>query len=187
MPTSVTPKRKPSRAPDLELTVQHGARIVRLPSPATFKKWLRAALTRGARVTLRIVDTREARLLNHRYRGRDYATNVLTFIYSDRRPLAGDIAICAPVVTREARLRGISRDAHFAHLTVHGVLHLQGYDHRHASEARRMERLEARILARLGYANPYAEEGPGGGNESARRLSRSRLSPLAARSTPHGK
>lgn len=155
MPTSVTPKRKPNRAPELELTVQNGARIARLPSPAMFKKWLRAALTRSTRVTLRIVDTREARRLNHHYRGRDYATNVLTFIYSDGRPLAGDIAICAPVVAREARLRGISRDAHYAHLTVHGALHLQGYDHERAGEAGRMEQREVRILARLGYANPY--------------------------------
>jgi probable rRNA maturation factor len=178
MPTNVTPKRKPSRAPELELTVQHGARIARLPSPATLKKWLRAALTRSARVTLRIVGTREARLLNHRYRGRDYATNVLTFIYSDGRPLAGDIAICAPVAAREARLRGISRDAHYAHLTVHGALHLQGYDHERASEAGPMERLEVRILARLGYANPYEGKGP---------LTRaSRLLPPVARSTQHG-
>ena len=98
-------------------------------------------------ITLRIVGAREARLLNRHYRGRDYATNVLTFVYSDRRPLAGDIAICAPVVAREARACGISREAHYAHLTVHGVLHLQGYDHERARDAERMERLEVRILA----------------------------------------
>ena len=140
---------------------------MRLPSAATFRKWLRAALTRNARITLRIVGTREARRLNHDYRRRDYATNVLTFIYSDGRPLTGDIAICAPVVAREARMRGISRDAHYAHLTVHGALHLRGYDHERADEAERMERLEARILARLGYADPYLREERGTRNMAA--------------------
>lgn len=178
MPTSVTPKRKPSRAPELELTVQIGTRTTRLPSAAKFKQWLRAALARSAHVTLRVVGTREARLLNHHYRGRDYATNVLTFIYSNGRPLVGDIAICAPVVVHEARLRGISRDAHYAHLTVHGALHLRGYDHERADEAERMERLEIRILARLGYANPYLEK-----EQYLRRVASNRRhpAPLASR------
>lgn len=155
MRTSGTPKRKPTRAPELALTVQYGVRSTQLPSRARFAEWVRAALGKSARLTLRVVGSREARLLNHHYRGRAYATNVLTFVYSDRRPLEGDIAICAPVVTREANRRGVSRDAHYAHLTVHGVLHLQGHDHGRADEARRMERLEARILARLGFADPY--------------------------------
>jgi probable rRNA maturation factor len=159
-----------------------------LPSPAKFRKWLRAAFIRSARVTLRIVGAREARLLNFHYRGRDYATNVLTFIYSDGRALAGDIAICAPVVTREARMRGISRDAHYAHLTVHGALHLQGYDHERASDAGRMERLEVRILARLGYANPYEGEAPGARRVEGKRVSRdSRNSSAVLRSTRHGR
>ena len=152
---SGTAKRKPSRTPELALTVQYGARSALSPSRAKFWNWTLAALTTSARITLRVVGAREARLLNHHYRGRDCATNVLTFIYSKRNPLDGDIAICAPVAAREARARGISRDAHYAHLTVHSVLHLQGYDHENAREARRMERIEARILARLGYANPY--------------------------------
>ena len=155
MPMSGTPKRKPNRAPELELTVQYGARSVQLPSRTRFAKWVRAALRKSARITLRVVGAREARLLNQHYRGRDYATNVLTFVYSERRPLAGDIAICAPVVAREARMRGMARDAHYAHLTVHGVLHLQGHDHLRAAEAARMERLETRILARLGFPDPY--------------------------------
>lgn len=116
---------------------------------------MRAAAGKSACITLRIVGVREARRLNRCYRGRDYATNVLTFVYSDRRALAGDIAICAPVVAREARECGISLDAHYAHLVVHGMLHLQGYDHERASEARRMERLETRILGQLGFADPY--------------------------------
>ena len=137
------------------MTVQYGARSTLSPSRAQFRNWARAALTTSARITLRVVGAREARLLNHHYRGRDYATNVLTFIYSERRPLQGDIAICAPVAAREARSLGVSRDAHYAHLTVHSVLHLQGFDHENARDARRMERIEARILTKLGYDYPY--------------------------------
>ena len=157
MPTSGTPKRKPGRAPEFSLTVQYGIRSTQLPPRARFRKWVRAALRKRARVTLRIVGAREARSLNFRYRRLNYATNVLTFVYPGRGPLEADIAICAPVVAREARARGISRDAHYAHLTVHGTLHLQGYDHERASDAGRMERLEARILAQLGYADPYRD------------------------------
>jgi probable rRNA maturation factor len=152
---SGTPKRKPDRTPELALTVQYGTRCAQLPSRARLRRWVRAALRKNARLTLRLVGTREARRLNLDYRGRDYATNVLTFIYSEQRPVEGDIAICAPVVAREASLRGIGREAHYAHLTVHGVLHLQGYDHEHAVDAKRMELLETRILAGLGYADPY--------------------------------
>ncbi len=150
---SGTPKSRPS--PELALTIQHGIGAAKPPSRARFGKWIRAALTRSARITLRVVGAREARLLNHRFRRRDYATNVLTFVYSAARPLEGDIAICAPVVAREARALGISLDAHYAHLTVHGVLHLRGYDHQRVPDAERMERLETRILKKLGYADPY--------------------------------
>jgi probable rRNA maturation factor len=149
----------PGRKPELALTVQYGPRSERLPSRAKLRLWVRAALRRKARLTVRIVGAREARLLNRHYRGRDYATNVLTFIYSKQLPLEGDIAICAPVVAREAHLFGVRREAHYAHLTVHGVLHLQGYDHERAADARLMEKLEVRILEGLGYANPYQERG----------------------------
>jgi probable rRNA maturation factor len=155
---SDTPKRKPGRTPDLALTVQYGTRSAQLPSRVKLGRWVRAALRKSASVTLRLVGAREARLLNLNYRGRDYATNVLTFIYSEKKPLAGDIAICVPVVAREAHLRGVDREAHYAHLTVHGVLHLQGHDHERAADAQRMEKLETRILARLGYADPHGEE-----------------------------
>ncbi len=158
---SGTPKRRPNPAPEPALSVQYGTRYVHLPSRARFRKWLRAALRAPARVTLRVVGEREARLLNRQYRGLDYATNVLSFAYSSRRPLAGDIAICAPVVAREARGRGISREAHYAHLTVHGALHLRGYDHARTRDAGCMERLEARILAKLGYADPYERKAKG--------------------------
>ena len=159
MPTSGIPKRKPGRTPELALTVQYGPRPARLPSRAKFRLWVRAALGRSARfavrLTVRIVGVREARLLNRHYRGYDHATNVLTFIYSKQNPLEGDIAICAPVAAREAHLRGVRREAHFAHLTVHGVLHLQGFDHERAADAQRMEKREIRILRQLGYGDPY--------------------------------
>ena len=159
---SGTPKRRPGRTPErAQTTIQYGTRAAQLPSRAKLRRWVRAALGTSAGITLRLVGTREARLLNLNYRGRDYATNVLTFIYSGPSPLAGDIAICAPVVAREAHVRGISREAHYAHLTVHGVLHLQGHNHARAADAKRMERLETRILAGLGYADPYGDATPG--------------------------
>ena len=98
----------------------------------------------------------EARRLNREYRGRDYATNVLSFPYSDK-PLCGDVVICAPVVAREARAQGKDVRAHHAHLLVHGLLHLRGYDHeRGPREAARMEARERAILSRLGFPDPYA-------------------------------
>lgn len=153
---SGTRKRKRRRAPEIALAVQYGTRASRPPSAVKLRRWAAAALRRSARVTLRLVGLREGKELNRTFRGRDYATNVLTFVYSDR-PLEGDIAICAPVVAREAADRGIERDAHYAHLTVHGMLHLQGFDHVKAADAVRMENLETRILAALGYADPYRE------------------------------
>ena len=155
MPTNGTPKRRPGRAPELALTVQYGVRSAQLPSRARLREWAHAALRRNATVTLRIIGAREARGLNRRFRSRDYATNVLTFAYPEQRPLAGDLAICAPVAAREARVRDISCEAHYAHLVIHGMLHLQGFDHENERDARRMERLESRILAKLGYADPY--------------------------------
>jgi len=108
-------------------------------------------------ITVRIVGATEARTLNRRYRGRDYATNVLAFPYvSSRRAAQGDIVLCAPVIAREARAQGKTLDAHFAHLTVHGLLHLQGHDHARRRDAARMEALEKRLLAKLGYPDPYA-------------------------------
>ena len=139
----------------MSLTVQRASRAVHIPSDARLHRWAKAALTRSAEVTLRYVAEKEGRRLNREYRGRDYATNVLTFIY-EARPLAGDIVICAPVVAREARDQGKELSAHHAHLLVHGLLHLQGYDHEHDRDAARMERRERSILARLGFGDPYA-------------------------------
>jgi probable rRNA maturation factor len=115
-----------------------------------------AASTRPAQVTVRIVNRAEGRRLNRAFRGGDYATNVLTFIYSDQQPLVGDIIVCAPVVRQEAKASGVPAEAHFAHLVIHGILHLQGHDHQRPREAGLMERLETEIVTRLGYADPYA-------------------------------
>jgi len=94
--------------------------------------------------------------LNHSYRQRDYATNVLTFAYPERQPLAGDIVLCLPVIKEEARRQRKTLEAHLAHLTVHGVLHMQGFDHETDNDAELMEGIETEIVSRLGYADPYA-------------------------------
>ena len=119
------------------------------------RDWAKAALRRNARLTVRIVGGREGRALNKRYRGRDYATNVLTFVYDDGDTLNGDIALCAPVIAKEARDQGKTAESHYAHLMVHGVLHLQGFDHVAPNQAADMETREIRILRVLGYENPY--------------------------------
>ena len=139
--------------------MQNAARSRALPPSARFRRWALAALARDAAITLRVVGEREGRRLNRDYRGRDHATNVLSFVYADTAPLAGDIVLCAPVVRREARERGISAEAHYAHLTVHGVLHLQGYDHVRRRDAEAMEALESSIVTKLGYADPYGGDG----------------------------
>jgi len=115
-----------------------------LPSVAAFRGWLPDI----GGITLRIVGAAEGRRLNRIYRKRDYATNVLTFA-------TGDIVLCDPVIRREARAQGKSLRAHYAHLVVHGVLHLQGHDHVKKTDAERMERKEVRMLRRLGFTNPY--------------------------------
>jgi probable rRNA maturation factor len=119
------------------------------------KSWVRAALLTDVQVTLRLVGGREGRKLNRDFRGKDYATNVLTFAYPDVEPLSGDIVLCAPVIAKEARKQRKPVEAHYAHLVVHGMLHLQGYDHENNDDARIMETLEAEIVMKLGYADPY--------------------------------
>jgi probable rRNA maturation factor len=122
-----------------------------LPSAAALRGWARAAS--GAEVTLRIVGEREARQLNHRFRKQNSATNVLSFPYAGAH---GDVVLCHPVIAREARAQGKTLAAHYAHLVVHGVLHLRGYDHEKKRDASRMERQELRVLRRIGFADPYA-------------------------------
>ena len=145
------------RPPRLTLTVQYALRPATLPAAATLRRWARAALERDAAVTLRFVGTREGRSLNAAYRGRDYATNVLTFVYDEADGLAGDVVLCAPVLRREAKEQGKAFPDHCAHLVVHGMLHLQGYDHEKPRSARAMERRETAILATLRLPDPYAE------------------------------
>jgi probable rRNA maturation factor len=146
---SVEPRRR------LVLTVQYGVGSGGLPSRQRLRSWAMAALQTSAVVTLRLVGAREGRALNRDFRGKDYATNVLTFAYHESGPPCGDIVLCVPVVAREARAQGKPIEARYAHMVVHGMLHLQGYDHGNASDARVMETLEAEIVAKLGYADPY--------------------------------
>ena len=124
---------------------------------ADFVRWARAALVGGGEITIRLVDAEEGRELNHEYRGKDYATNVLSFPYEVEPVTLGDLVICPAVVAREAAEQNKPLDAHYAHLTVHGMLHLQGWDHEEEDEAQEMEDEERTILAALGYPDPYAE------------------------------
>jgi len=127
-----------------------------MPNRAALARIASAALERNADVTFRFVDGREGRALNRRYRDRDYATNVLTFVYDDGVSLTGDIVLCAPVIAKEARQQRKTLRAHYAHLVIHGMLHLQGYDHERDGDAARMEAREIALLRDLGFANPYA-------------------------------
>lgn len=159
--------KSPLRPRDVPLGQLHlGYAVARagLPASISFRRWVEAAL-RGAKrhkpaeLAIRIVDLDEGRALNSDYRGKDYATNVLSFPAELPTglalPLIGDLAICAPVVLREAAEQGKLPRDHWAHLTIHGVLHLLGYDHVEDGEAEAMETLETRILAGLGIADPY--------------------------------
>lgn len=151
---------KPERAAvTLELTVQKAVNAAGVPANASLRRWLAAALKPSAAITVRFVGAAEGRKLNRAYRGRDYATNVLSFGYGPPargETLLGDIVLCLPVLRREARAQGKVLAAHIAHLTIHGALHLQGHDHQSPSAAARMEALEKRILAKLGFPHPYA-------------------------------
>ncbi len=119
-------------------------------------RWIRHALQSDAEITVRIVGSEEGQTLNRDYRGKDYATNVLTFDYTQAPYVTADLVLCAPVVEREARENGKTLQAHYAHLLVHGTLHAQGYDHETGEEdAEAMEALEIEILAGLGFENPY--------------------------------
>jgi len=151
-----------SRPAHVAVFVAGRVRRKNLPAARSFETWVRAALpTRSGRrqVNIQLTGTRDARELNRRYRGKDYPTNVLSFPYEplpgERTGLLGDIAICPAVVAREAREQGKPLRHHYAHLTVHGVLHLLGHDHETAEEAARMEAREVRVLAGLGIPNPY--------------------------------
>lgn len=140
----------------LNLSVQYACNTAGLPSRSQVRQWARAALAGGGQVTVRYVDAEEGQALNRDYRGKDYATNVLSFVYDTEPLTVGDLVVCAAVVAREAGEQKKSLEAHHAHLIVHGVLHLQGYDHETGEEdARLMEARETEILTALGYPDPY--------------------------------
>ena len=119
-------------------------------------RWLRAALASPAELTVRVVDEEEGRALNRDFRGKDQATNVLTFDYERTPVVVADIVLCAPVVEHEASEQGLALEAHYAHLLVHGALHAQGFDHEAEADALAMEARESRIVVGLGFADPYA-------------------------------
>jgi probable rRNA maturation factor len=147
----------------LTLSVQYAdPRLQESITRPMIRKWVKAALFAPAELTTRFVDAEEGQSLNREYRGKDYATNVLTFAYNegeeiaDDEPTRADIILCTDVLEREAAEQKKSVEEHAAHLIVHGVLHAQGYDHEDDEEAAEMEALETELLADLGYANPYA-------------------------------
>ena len=146
------PKSSPTA---LSFAVRYDAGATGLPVRATLRRWVQSAQERELAVMLRFVDAREGRRLNARFRGHDYATNVLTFVYDDVVPLSGDIVLCTPVLSREARSQGKTLRAHCAHLVIHGMLHLQGYDHHGPADAARMEAREIALLRSLRYPDPY--------------------------------
>jgi probable rRNA maturation factor len=152
--------RRPSAArpgrPRLALAVQYGVASATLPAPAALRRWAKAAAERAASVTVRFVGQREGRTLNALFRGKEHATNVLAFVYDASARVEGDIVLCAPVLRTEARVQGKTLADHCAHLVVHGMLHLQGYDHGTGRAARVMEARETAILATLGVPDPYA-------------------------------
>lgn len=150
----------------LELDVEYAARRPWVPGRAQFERWAGAALAgmpraKAARMALsiRVVGTARSRTLNRRYRSKDRPTNVLSFggagPMPDGRDYLGELVICAPLVAHEAARQGKARSAHWAHLTVHGLLHLLGFDHERGADARKMEAKEIQILDRLGFSNPY--------------------------------
>ena len=143
----------------LNLSVQYACNKAGLPSRADFVRWARAALVGGGEITIRLVEPNEGQALNLEYRGKDYATNVLSFPYEVEPVTIGDLVICPQVVAREAAEQNKPLEAHYAHLTVHGMLHLQGWDHEEdEAEAEEMENEEREILAALGYPDPYGSE-----------------------------
>ena len=148
----------------LDVSVHYGLPRSGLPAAVSFRKWVAAALNnriREADLAVRVVDTKEGRALNRHYRGKDYATNVLSFPADlpegVKLPLLGDLVLCAPVIAREAREQKKPLAAHYAHMTVHGALHLLGWDHEDECDAECMEKLEREILADLDIEDPYLE------------------------------
>lgn len=149
-------KTRKKKAPELALAVQYGCTDEQLPDRSQVRRWVKAAQEATVRTTVRFVGAAESRALNRDFRGKDYATNVLSFIYESAPAVSGDLVICLPVVKREAKEQRKPLKAHLAHMVVHGMLHLQGYDHETGSrDAARMEARERAILARFRIPDPY--------------------------------
>ena len=151
-----------TRAPKLSLNLQFPAAKAwpehkSLLPRATIASWIKAALFADAELAVRFVDAEEGRTLNRTWRGKDYATNVLTFAYAESEddPVSGDLILCCPVVEQEAAEQHKPLVAHYAHLLVHGTLHAQGYDHENDADAQEMEAIEKDVLAGLGFPDPY--------------------------------
>jgi len=160
----LTQKTPGKRRPRSSVAVQRERKSVAVqraaagaPSAALLRRFARAAALGGCEVVLRVVGPSESKRLNSRYRRKSQSTNVLSFSYDRRR---GDVVLCHQVIAREAKQQGKSLRAHYAHLVVHGILHLRGHDHLRRSDAARMERAEIRILRRLGFADPYGSPAP---------------------------
>ena len=145
------------------IDVQLASQIGHVPAEKSLVKWAKLALqscdVTGATLTIRVVNQLEARNLNNAFRGKDYATNVLTFVYHELNSpnLEGDIVLCAPVVNREAKAQNKPPQHHYAHLTIHGILHLAGLDHIKLKDAKIMEAREVALLSKLKIADPYAD------------------------------
>ncbi|MHB8454264.1 MAG: rRNA maturation RNase YbeY [Acidiferrobacterales bacterium] len=150
----------------LRISVQYAYAGVDVPEKTSIAKWARAALKghsiEQVELVVRIVDETESAALNHQYRQKTGPTNVLSFSYETPVSqeiadpvLLGDIVICGPVVVREARSQGKEVAAHWAHMVIHGIMHLRGYDHIHDTDAKIMEELESRVVRRLGFPDPY--------------------------------
>jgi probable rRNA maturation factor len=157
MPTPRIARKRKNVNPEFSLSVQFASEADGLPSRAQVRRWVAAALEHPAEIAVRIVDAEEAQALNRDYRDKAYVPNVLTFEYGEISPgvLGGDVVVCAPVVEREAREQGKPLKQHFAHMIIHGVLHLQGHDHIDPAEAEIMESREAAILKQFKIPNPY--------------------------------
>lgn len=157
-PVRVKPVETP--LPTLTLSLQFGAAVPethkKLLSKARVTRWMRMALLRDAEITVRVVGAAEGRALNRDYRNKDYATNVLTFDYTQAPTITADLVLCAPVVAKEAKEQNKTLEEHYAHLLVHGTLHAQGYDHEtHETDTLEMEALEVLLMEGMGLGNPY--------------------------------
>lgn len=151
------PATKSASPARLDLSVQYALKDPALPSRMQLRKWIRGVGNGAGAITIRFVDRAEGQSLNAAWRGKDYATNVLSFPYETRPVLMGDLVLCWPVVLEEAVAQGKTVEAHTAHLVVHGILHLCGFDHEQGeAQAAEMEALEQQIMAGLGYPDPYA-------------------------------